>query len=79
VAYLPAVMLSGFVYEIASMPKVVQYVANLLPARYFVSAIQTLFQAGNVWPLLLPNMAFLAATAALFIGLTYRKTRETLE
>lgn len=79
VAYLPAVMLSGFVYEIASMPKVVQFVANLLPARYFVSAIQTLFQAGNVWALLLPNMAFLAATAVLFIGLTYRKTRETLE
>jgi ABC-2 type transport system permease protein len=79
VAYLPAVMLSGFVYEIASMPKVVQYFANLLPARYFVSAIQTLFQAGNVWALLLPNMAFLAATAVLFIGLTYRKTRETLE
>ena len=76
---MPAVMLSGFVYEIASMPKAIQYVANVLPARYFVSSIQTLFQAGNVWAVLLPDMAFLAATAALFIGLTYRMTRETLE
>ena len=79
VAYMPAVMLSGFVYEISSMPTVVQWVANLLPARYFVSAIQSLFQAGNIWAVLLPDMAFLAATAAVFIGLTYLKTKETLE
>jgi ABC-2 type transport system permease protein len=79
VAYMPAVMLSGFVYEIASMPKVIQFVANLLPARYFVSAIQTQFQAGTIWRALLPDLAFLAITAALFIGLTYRMTRETLE
>ena len=78
IAYMPAVMLSGFVYEIASMPKVVQWVANLLPARYFVSSIQSLFQAGTIWAVLLPDMAFLAATATLFIGLTYFKTRETL-
>jgi ABC-2 type transport system permease protein len=79
IAYMPAVMLSGFVYEIASMPKVVQWVANLLPARYFVSAVQTLFQAGVVWRALLPDIAFLAVTAALFLGITYKKTRETLE
>jgi ABC-2 type transport system permease protein len=79
IAYMPAVMLSGFVYEIASMPKIVQWVANLLPARYFVSAVQTLFQAGTVWRALLPDIAFLAVTAALFIGITYAKTRETLE
>lgn len=79
VAYMPAVMLSGFVYEIASMPTVVQMVANVLPARYFVSSIQTLFQAGVVWHALLPDVAFLAVTAALFIGLTWKNTRETLE
>jgi ABC-2 type transport system permease protein len=79
IAYMPAVMLSGFVYEIASMPEVVQWVANLLPARYFVSAVQTLFQAGVVWRALLPDIAFLAVTAALFLGITYKKTRETLE
>jgi ABC-2 type transport system permease protein len=79
IAYMPAVMLSGFVYEIASMPKIVQWVANLLPARYFVSAVQTLFQAGVVWPALLPDLAFLAITGALFIGITWLKTKETLE
>jgi ABC-2 type transport system permease protein len=79
IAYMPAVMLSGFVYEIASMPKVIQWVANLLPARYFVSAVQTLFQAGTVWRALLPDIAFLAVTAAVFLGITYARTRETLE
>ncbi|MGL4668737.1 MAG: ABC transporter permease, partial [Saezia sp.] len=45
VAFLPAVMLSGFVFEIASMPKVIQVVTYIFPARYFVSISQTLFQA----------------------------------
>jgi ABC-2 type transport system permease protein len=79
IGYMPAVMLSGFVYEISSMPKIVQFVANLLPARYFVNAVQTLFQAGVVWRALLPDLAFLAITGALFIGITWIKTKETLE
>lgn len=77
--YMPAVMLSGFVYEIASMPKFVQVVADALPARYFMSSLQTLFQAGAIWSTLWRDIAFLFATAVVFIGLTLVKTKETLE
>ena len=42
-AFLPATMLSGFVYEISSMPVPIQAVTYLIPARYFISALQTLF------------------------------------
>jgi ABC-2 type transport system permease protein len=79
VAYMPAVMLSGFVYEIASMPKLVQLVAHVLPASYFMSSLQTLFQAGTVWSALLPQLGFLTITTIFFIGLTLKKTKETLE
>lgn len=78
-AFLPALILSGFIYEIRSMPQAIRAVTYLVPARYFVSAMQTLFQAGNVWPVLLKSLLFLAAAAAFFIGATAIRTRRRLE
>lgn len=79
VGFLPAVMLSGFVFEIDSMPTIIQVITYIIPARYFVSTLQTLFLAGNIGPILLINLAFLIATACLFIGLTAVKTRRRLD
>jgi ABC-2 type transport system permease protein len=78
-AFLPAVILSGFIYEIRSMPAVIRAVTYLVPARYFVSAMQTLFQVGDVWPVLWRSMLFLTAASLVFIGLTALKTRRRLE
>ena len=78
-AFLPATILSGFVYEISSMPWPVQLVTYLIPARYFVTALQTLFQAGFVGPLLFTDLAFLSVSAALFIGVTALRTRRRLD
>ncbi len=78
-AFLPATMLSGFVYEISSMPVPIQAVTYLIPARYFISALQTLFQAGFVGRILLQDLLFLTAAAALFIGLTALCTRRRLD
>jgi ABC-2 type transport system permease protein len=78
-AFLPAVILSGFIYEIRSMPPLIRAVTWLVPARYFVTAMQTLFQAGNVWVVLLKSMLFLAIASAFFIGLTALKTRKRLD
>jgi ABC-2 type transport system permease protein len=78
-AFLPALILSGFIYEIRSMPLVIRAVTYLIPARYFVTAMQTLFQAGNVWSVLLPSMGFLALACVFFIGLTALKTRRRLD
>jgi ABC-type multidrug transport system ATPase subunit/ABC-type multidrug transport system permease subunit len=79
IAYLPAMMLSGFVYEISSMPVVVQAVTYLIPARYFVSSLQTLFLAGNIGLLLFKDALFLFVSALVYLGLTYRITRRTLD
>ncbi len=78
-AFLPALLLSGFIYEIRSMPPVIRAVTRLIPARYFVTAMQTLFQAGNVWPVLLSSGLFLLFAGIFFIGLTALKTRRRLE
>lgn len=78
-AFMPGIMLSGFVYEIASMPKPLQLVTYLIPARYFVSAMQTLFQAGDIHYLLWKNVGFLILAGMFFLGMTTIKTRRTLE
>ncbi len=78
-AFLPAVILSGFIYEIRSMPAVIRAFTYLIPARYFVTAMQTLFQAGTVWPVVLRSLMFLAAASAVFLGLTALKTRRKLD
>jgi ABC-2 type transport system permease protein len=78
-AFMPALMLSGFLFEIRSMPAVIQGATYLVPARYFVTAIQTLFQAGNVAPVLLHSGMFLVFAGSFFIGLTALKTHRRLE
>lgn len=78
-AFLPAMMLSGFIYEISSMPPFLRGVTHVIPARYFVSSIQTLFQAGTRWSLLLPDIGMLALAAAFFLGLTAKLTRRRME
>jgi ABC-2 type transport system permease protein len=77
--FLPAMMLSGFVFEIASMPKVLQWVTRLIPARYFANSLQTLFQAGTIPEILIPNALFLALLALFWLGLTAWKTKRTLD
>ena len=78
-AFLPAFELSGFIFEIDSMPPPMRLLTYALPARYFVSSLQTLFLAGDVMSVLLPNgLVLMAMAAALFLAL-WRKTRMRLE
>jgi ABC-2 type transport system permease protein len=77
--FLPAFILSGFIFDIGSMPAVVQWLTRLLAARYFVSILQTLFLAGDVWSVILPNALALAVMAAIFLGISRRKLRKRLD
>lgn len=78
-AFLPAVMLSGFIYEISSMPVFLRGVTHVIPARYFVTSMQTIFQVGTVWELLLPDILLLCGTTVLFLGLTAKLTKRRME
>jgi len=77
--FLPAFLLSGFIFDIGSMPPVVQVITHAIVARYFVSIVQTLFLAGNVWSVIVPNALALALMAVLFLGITWRKSRKRLD
>lgn len=78
VTFLPAVMLSGFLFDLRSMPAVVRFITYILPARYYVTLLQTVFLAGDIWTVIVPNAAVLVGMAALFFILTRRATRKEL-
>jgi ABC-2 type transport system permease protein len=77
--FLPAFMLSGFIFNIGSMPEVVQAITHVIAARYFVSIVQTVFLAGDVWPVIWSNAAALIAMGAVFLGLVALLTKKRLE
>ena len=78
-AFLPAMMLSGFVFEIASMAAPVRGISYLVAARYFVSCLQTLFLTGNIWPSFLTAIGAMLLISAVFFILTARKTIKRLD
>ena len=78
-AFLPSMMLSGFVFEIASMPIALQALTYLIPARYFAGSLQTLFQAGTLVPILAADALGLTLLTVFWLGLTAKKTGRTLE
>lgn len=77
--FLPAFFLSGLIFDLDSTPRFIQIVSHVVPARYFVSISHTLFMAGDVWPVLLPNALALAVMAVLFTSLAFRKITKRLE
>jgi ABC-2 type transport system permease protein len=77
--FLPAFILSGFIFDIASMPMVLQLITHIIAARYFVSILQTVFLAGDVWSVILPNALALVVLAVFFFTLARRRARKRLE
>ncbi len=78
VTFLPAVMLSGFLFDLRSMPAAVRVITYLLPARYYVTLLQTIFLAGDIWVVILPNAAVLAGMMIVLLWLTRRVTQKKL-
>ena len=76
--FLPATLLSGFIFDLRNMPPFVRAITYALPARYYVSLLQTLFLAGNVWSVVIPNAAVLAAMAVLLLSLARLATHKKL-
>jgi ABC-2 type transport system permease protein len=78
-AFLPAFELSGFIFEIDSMPAPIRLLTHVLPARYFVSSLQTVFLAGDIPEVLVPNTLILLAFAAALFAVLVLRTHMRLE
>ena len=69
VSLLPTLMLSGFIFPIASMPAFLQGVTHIVPARYFLTALRSIVLKGTGALQLLPEFGALAAYAVVVLGL----------
>ncbi|MBQ8481644.1 MAG: ABC transporter permease [Alphaproteobacteria bacterium] len=77
--FLPAVMLSGGLFEISSMPSAIRSITHIIPATYFIPIIKNLFMAGNIWPIILSEGSYLLIYGILMFALLYFVTKERLE
>jgi ABC-2 type transport system permease protein len=78
-SFLPTFLLSGFIFEIASMPLPIRLITYAVPARYLIPALQTVFVAGDIWSVILPNIAIMLAFGLFFFSLCFRATRRSLD
>ena len=78
-SFLPTFLLSGFLYEISSMPVWIQAITYAVPARYLIPPLQTLFLTGDNWSLFLPNIAMMLGFGFLFFFLSFRVTKRSLD
>ena len=77
VSLLPTLMLSGFIFPIASMPQALQIITNAVPARYFLRALRAIVLKGTDLAQLLPEVAALAIYAMATLALaSLRLSRE---
>ena len=75
-SFLPGYMLSGFVYAIREMPKVIQLLSYLVPARYFVTILNGVFLKGVGFRVLWLEILMLAGYAGLTFVYASRRMRQ---
>jgi len=77
-SFLPAFLLSGFVYSIDTMPRVIQVITRIVPARYIVTIMKGVFLKGVGWRVLWLELIFLILYAAIVFLLATRKMKQKL-
>ncbi len=75
-SFLPAYLLSGFIYSISSMPVIIQAVALIVPARYFIDIAKGVFLKGIGFRLLWFDLLLLVIYGAMVFYMATRKLRQ---
>lgn len=79
VTFLPAFLLSGFMYAISNMPEFLQVVTHIIPARYFVTILKGIFLKGSTIDLLLTETALLSFFGLAVFAIANRKFRKRID
>ncbi len=77
--YLPAFILSGFIFDIGSMPWPVQWITRVIPARYFVAILHSEFLAGDIPAVIIPNLIALVLMATFLLAVARLRLRKSLD
>jgi ABC-2 type transport system permease protein len=77
-SFMPALMLSGFIFDLRNVPIVIQIISQVLPATHFMGLLKTLFLAGDNWTMVARNCSILALYAVILIAASRRNLRKRL-
>jgi ABC-2 type transport system permease protein len=75
-AFLPTFLLSGFIFEISSMPMPIQWLTNIVAARWLIPSLQTVFLAGDIWALFLRDVGVMTFFGAVLLVLALLATKK---
>ncbi len=76
---MPCILLSGMIYPVESMPRILQYVSAVIPPRYYISAMRKLLVMGVGVDKVLQEMAVLAAMTLVLLTAALLKFNKRLE
>jgi ABC-2 type transport system permease protein len=76
---LPAMMLSGFIFPIASLPVFLRFIGSLLPLTYFIYIVRSVVVKGAGMELIIPQTLALIGFAILLLGLAALRFRKSLD
>ena len=76
---LPTLFLSGFIFQLEAMPKALQMISWLIPARYFLVIIRGLMLKGNTQGELLLYISMLLLFSIIFLGISIHRFKAYLE
>lgn len=79
VGFLPAFLLSGFIFQISSMPTWLQYITHAIPARYFIEILQCIFLSGDIYEVILPNVLAMLIVGSIIFSIIFKITRKRLD
>jgi ABC-2 type transport system permease protein len=74
--FLPSFLLSGFVFALDTMPKAIQVISVIVPARYFVTVVKDVFLKGLGFKMIWAELVFLALYAAIVFLLAVQKMNQ---
>lgn len=77
-SFLPALLLSGFIFDLRSAPQWAQMIAYALPPVYFMELLKVGFLTGGMHALVMKNVLILSGYAALFMGLASLQCRKRI-
>jgi ABC-2 type transport system permease protein len=76
--FMPSILLSGFVFPIDNMPRVVQWITYVNPMRYFIEIVRSIFLKGSGVAVLWPNLLVLFILGLALLALATSQFRKTV-
>lgn len=75
---IPTILLSGMIFTIESMPPILQFLSNLIPARWYIELVRKIMIEGVPLRLLYPEIGILLLMGCIFIVVTWRLFKNRL-